>query len=245
MPTPATNPSPSDALDKQGYLSDVDIFRDLAPAEIEALGRRAPMRTVPAGTIFYSPEEPSEVLFILKAGKVRIYRLSVEGKALTTAIVDAGTIFGEMAILGQGMHDSYAEALAPCTLCLMSRDDVKTLLLGDPRIALRITEILGRRLLEAERRLSDFAFKSLPQRLATLLVALAEREGREPRLFRLGRPEGREVRYTHEQLAEMAGSGRETVTKALNELREQGLIELRRGRVVLLDAGALRRLGAG
>ncbi|MDP9373585.1 MAG: Crp/Fnr family transcriptional regulator [Chloroflexota bacterium] len=245
MLTPATKPSPSDALDKQGYLSDVDIFRDLAPAEIEALGRRAPMRTVPAGTIFYSPEEPSEVLFILKAGKVRIYRLSVEGKALTTAIVAAGTIFGEMAILGQGMHDSYAEALAPCTLCLMSRDDVKTLLLGDPRIALRITEILGRRLLEAERRLSDFAFKSLPQRLATLLVTLAEREGREPRLFRLGRPEVPEVRYTHEQLAEMVGGGRETVTKVLNEWREGGLIELKRGRVVLLDSGALRRLGAG
>ncbi len=225
-------------LAKQGHLSEVDIFRDLAPAEIEALGKRAPMKTVPAGTVFYTPEERGEVLFILKVGRVRLYRLSPDGKAFTTAIVEAGTIFGEMAILGQGMHDSYAESLTPCVLCLMSREDVKTLLLGDPRIALRITETLGRRLLEAERRLSDFAFKPLSRRLAALLVMLAERE--PPRLFRPGR---REVRYTHEQLGELAGTYRETVTKVLNELREGGLIELKRGRIVLLDVEALRAWG--
>lgn len=195
----------STELDKQGYLAEVDIFQDLSPAEVEAMGKRAPMTTVPAGTVFYSPEERSEVLFILKKGQVRLYRLSADGKAFTTALVEAGTIFGEMAILGQGMHDSYAEALLPCVLCLMSRHDVKTLLLGDPRIALRITETMGRRLLEAERRLSDFAFKSLPQRVATLLVTLAERES--PRLFRASRPA---VAYTHEQLADMVGTHRET-----------------------------------
>ena len=201
------------------------------------------MRMVEAGTIFYSPEEQSEVLFILKAGRVRIYRLSADGKALTTAIIEAGTIFGEMAILGQGMHDSYAESLAPCVLCLMSRDDVKRLLLGDVRIALRITETMGRRLLEAERRLSDFAFKSLPERIATILVTLTERE---PPRFGIwpGRANRPEIRFTHEQLAEMVGTHRETATKVLNDWREQGLIELKRGKVVLLDLEALRRLSA-
>lgn len=228
-------------LDKQGYLKDVDIFQDLSSAEIDALGKRAPMQTVEAGTIFYSPEERSEVLFILKAGRVRIYRLSVDGKALTTAIIESGTIFGEMAILGQGMYDSYAEALTPCVLCLMSRDDVKRLLLGDLRIALRITETMGRRLLEAERRLSDFAFKSLPERIATVLVTLAEHE---PPRFSMwtGRSSHPEIRFTHEQVAEMVGTHRETATKVLNDWRKQGLIELKRGKVVLLDLEALRRL---
>lgn len=223
-------------LDKQGYLKDVDIFQDLAPDEVEILGKRAPMRTVPGDTTFFSPEDPSEVLFILKSGRVRLYRLSEEGKVLTTAIIEAGTIFGEMAILGQGMHDSYAESMTPCVLCLMSRDDVRELLLGDPRIALRITEIMGGRLLEAERRLSDFVFKSLPERIVTLLLTLGDRQ---PRLF--FRSSRAEVPYTHEQLAEMVGTHRETVTKVLNELREQGLIELKRGKVVLLDSAALRK----
>lgn len=230
-------------LDKQGYLRDIDIFQDLSPDEVDALGKRAPMQNVEAGAIFYSPEDASEVLFILKAGRVRIYRLSADGKALTTAIIEAGTIFGEMAILGQGMHDSYAEALMPCVLCLMSRDDVKRLLLGDQRIALRITETMGRRLLEAERRLSDFAFKSLPERIATMLVTLAEREPSRFSMWpvRAGR---REIRFTHEQLAEMVGTHRETATKVLNDWREQGLIELKRGKVVLLDLEALRLLSA-
>ena len=230
-------------LDKQGYLRDIDIFQDLSPDEVETLGHRAPMQTVEAGSVFYSPEDASEVLFILKAGRVRIYRLSADGKALTTAIIEAGTIFGEMAILGQGMHDSYAESLTPCVLCLMSRDDVKRLLLGDQRIALRITETMGRRLLEAERRLSDFAFKSLPERIATILVTLVERE---PSRFSMwpSRAIRAEVRFTHEQLAEMVGTHRETATKVLNDWREQGLIELKRGKVVLLDLEALRRLSA-
>ncbi len=211
---------------KQGYLSEVDIFRDLAPEEIAALGRRAPMRTVPAGAVIYTPDEAGEVLFILKVGRVRLYRLSPDGNAFTMAIVESGTIFGEMALLGQVMRDSHAEALAPCVLCLMSRADVQTLLLGDPQIALRITETLGRRLLDAE------------QRLAALLVALAERQ--PPRLFRPGQ---REVRLTHEQLADLVGTRRETATKVLNALRVAGLIELRRGRVLVLDVAALRAWG--
>jgi len=225
--------------DKQGYLKDVDIFQDLTPDEIDALGMRAPMRNVEGGTLFFSPLDRTEVLFILKVGRVRLFHLSPDGKALTTAILESGTIFGEMALLGQGLDHSYAEALTSCVLCLMSRQDVITLLLGDPRIALRITETLGRRLIEAEQRLSDFAFKRLPERVAALLLQLAQ----EPRsrLFRTGRPE---VRYTHEQLADMVGTYRETVTKILNEFRAQGWVELRRGKIIVLDRDALAGVNA-
>lgn len=113
------------------------------------------MQRVPAGTVFFSPDQAAEVLFILKEGQVRLYHLSPDGKALTTAVLEPGTIFGEMALLGQRLHQSYAEALRPCLLCLMSRDDVKHLLLSDPRVATRIAEILGQRLILAEQRLSD------------------------------------------------------------------------------------------
>ncbi|PDV99348.1 Crp/Fnr family transcriptional regulator [Candidatus Chloroploca asiatica] len=225
--------------DKLSYLRDIDIFRDLAPDEVELLGKRAPMQQVASGTVFFSPEEAPEVLFILKEGRVRLYRLSADGKALTTAMLDAGTIFGEMAMLGQRLHQSYAEAMGPCLLCLMSREDVKSMLLSDPRIAARIAEILGQRLITAEQRLSDFAFKSLPQRMAGLLLELARPP--KPRLFRqvVGPPE---VRFTHEALGEMSGTYRETATKILNEFRSMGLIELKRGCVILLDEAGLREL---
>ncbi len=234
-----SEPQPEALPDKLSYLRGTDIFRDLEPAEVEALGKRAPMQRVPAGTVFFSPEQAAEVLFILKEGQVRLYHLSPDGKALTTAVLEPGTIFGEMAMLGQRLHQSYAEALSPCLLCLMSREDVKGVLLSDPRIAARIAEILGQRLLNAEQRLSDFAFKNLPQRLASLLLQM----GRPPkaRLFRAasGPPE---VRFTHEALAEMVGTYRETATKILNEFRAQGLIELKRGCVVLVNEPGLRAL---
>lgn len=237
-----SEPRPEAQPDKLSYLRAIDIFRDLAHEEVEALGKRTPMQRVPAGTVFFSPEQAAEVLFILKEGRVRLYHLSPDGKALTTAMLEPGTIFGEMALLGQRLHQSYAEAVNPCLLCLMSREDVKGLLLSDPRVATRVAEILGQRLIMAEQRLSDFAFKSLPERLASLLLQL----GRPPeaRLFRMagGPPE---VRFTHEALAEMAGTYRETATKILNEFRAQGLIELKRGCVVLLDEPGLRALSEG
>jgi CRP-like cAMP-binding protein len=153
-------------------------------------------------------------------------------------VLEAGSVFGEMALLGQRLHDSFAEAMEPCLLCLMSSEDVRTMMLADVRVAGRIVEILGRRLLEAQDALSGMVFKRTPERLAGLLV----KQGRKPRTLLSGsRP--LEVRHTHEELADMIGAGRETVTKSLNEWAALGIVELGRGRVILLKPDELRLLG--
>jgi CRP/FNR family transcriptional regulator, cyclic AMP receptor protein len=216
-------------------MSEVDIFADLNDEEIAAIGAAAPMRQFTAGELLYSPPQPMETLFILKQGRVRIFRVSADGRALTTAIVTPGTIFGEMLLLGQQMHDNFAEALDKVTVCVMSRSDVQRFLLSDARIAARISEILGNRVSQLERRLSDTVFKSVPQRVATTLCLLADEEQRRP----LGR--GLQVSLTHEQLAALAGTSRETTTKILNEYAEQGLLRLGRGKLTILD---LTRLSA-
>ncbi len=222
--------------DKTNHLRTIDIFYDLSPEEVANVGKRTAMQRVRPGTVFYSPEQTAEVLFILKEGRVRLYHLSPEGKELTTVILESGTIFGEMAILGQRLHESYAEALTPCLLCLMSREDVKAMLLSDPRIAARIAEMLGNRLIEAQRRLSDFAFKSIPQRLASVLLQHARPVRRKP--FTGGEVD-LEVPFTHEAMGALVGTHRETITKVLNEFRADGVIELKRGRVLILDSQQL------
>ena len=118
-------------IQKQSYLSEVSIFQDLSSEEMLELARSAPMKQVDSGTIFYSPEDAAEVLFILKKGRVKIYQLSPDGRALTMHIYEAGSIFGEMSLLSQGMHGAFAQALTPCVLCLMSHDHVRALLFGD------------------------------------------------------------------------------------------------------------------
>lgn len=190
------------------------------------------MKKVAAGTVFYTPQQLSEVVFLVKQGRVRLYQISEDGKPFTTAMVEAGTFFGEMTLLGQSLYGSFAEAATPCLLCVMSRDDVKRTLLGDARIAARIVETLGRRLLETEKRLSDLALKSVAARVATML------------LQRAGSAETVEITCTHEELAHDVGACRETVTKILNEWRGQKLVELHRGRVGLLDRKRLHDLSA-
>ncbi len=216
-------------------MSEVDIFADLDDAEMAAIAAAAPMRQYSPGELLHAPPQKMETLFILKEGRVRIFRVSSDGRALTTAILTPGTIFGEMMLLGQQMYDNFAEALEAVTVCVMSRADVQRFLLSDARIAARISEMLGSRVLQLERRLSDSVFKSVPQRIASTLCLLAEQEQRRPL------SKGIQVALTHEQVAALAGTSRETTTKVLNEYAEHGLLRLGRGKLTILD---VRKLAA-
>lgn len=224
--------------DKVQYLRSIDIFSDLAHQEIEEIGQRTAMRQVPAGTTIYSPEETQEVLFILKKGRVRLYQLFPDGRKLTIGTLEEGTIFGQMVLLGQVFQQKFAEAISPCLLCVMSREDVKSVLLSDPRIAVRIAEIMGKRLIEAEKRLVEFAFMHAPARIAAQLLRMAE-----PRRRWLGKAQP-VLDCTHAELAELVGVHRETVTKVLNDFREKNLVKLGRGKVVLTDLAGLEQIEA-
>lgn len=231
---PASGPVPDP--DRLWCMTEVDIFADLTEAELAPIAAAAPMRSFAPGELLHSPQQHSEALYILKQGRVRIFRLSADGRALTTAVLAPGTIFGEMVVVGQSMHDNYAEALDDVTVCVMSRADVHRLLLDDPRIASRISETLGRRLAALEQRLSDAVFKSVPQRVAETLLTLATQRtlGRSP-----------VVQVTHEQLAALVGTSRETTTKVLGDLAARGLVGLGRGRITVLDTVGLRALTTG
>ncbi|WP_313896040.1 Crp/Fnr family transcriptional regulator [Streptomyces sp. YIM 98790] len=223
--------------DRTWCMSEVDIFRDLDETEMAAISEAAPMKTYAAGELLHTPHQPVETLFILKRGRIRIFRVSADGRALTCAIITPGTIFGEMILLGQRMYDNFAEALEEVTVCVMSRADVQRFLLA----AARITAILGRRLADLEQRLSDSVFKTVPQRIATTLTTLtAERSG--TRTAAALRPGARhpQVALTHEQLAALAGTSRETTTKVLHDYADRGLLKLARGRITILDPDRLR-----
>ncbi|WP_256220618.1 Crp/Fnr family transcriptional regulator [Streptomyces sp. CC53] len=230
--------STGDDAEKTWCISEIDIFRDLSEAEMDAIAAAAPMKTYSAGELLHSPAQPSEVLFILKKGRVRVFRVSTEGRALTCAIITPGTIFGEMVLLGQRMYDNYAEALDDVTVCVMSRADVHRFLLSDARVSARITEILGRRLADLEQRLSDTVFKNVAQRIATTLLTLTTAQRPAGPL----RPGTRhpQISLTHEQLAALAGTSRETATKVLHEFADRGLLRQARGHITVLAPDQLR-----
>jgi CRP-like cAMP-binding protein len=221
-------------FDRCYCLAEVDVFADLAPAEMDTLAAGARLRTYAAGELLYSPQSRVEALFVLKQGRVRVFRVTADGRSFTTGIINPGTIFGEVVLTGQPRYGSYAEALDEAVVCVMRRDHVLHQLLSDPRIAARIAETLARRLVETERRLSDMVLKSVHQRVAATLVAFAGdhlRYGADaPRVH---------VALTQEQLAALAGTRQATAAKVLGELANRGLIHLARGEVIILDVAGI------
>lgn len=222
---------PDNRADAIGYLQMVQVFQDLDEAEIQEINRTLTLTTCRRGRILYMPEDTGEILFLLKQGRVQLYRISPDGKKLVIATIGPGTIFGEMALIGQGMHNSFAEAIEDCELWVMNREDVERLLMSKPQVALRIFEILGRRLKEAETRLEAIAFKGIPARLASLLLRLADEQGGDS-------IEG----MTHQDLGEQIGTYRETTTQTLNTFKAAGLIDIGRKHVQILDREGLERI---
>ncbi|MDD3824680.1 MAG: Crp/Fnr family transcriptional regulator [Anaerolineae bacterium] len=219
--------------DRIAYLHMVDIFQDLSEEEIAEIDRAMTITTGRRGKIFYMPEDTSEVLFLLKEGRVQLYRISPEGKKLVIGTVGPGAVFGEMALIGQGMHNTFAEATEDCVLIVMSREDVERLLITKPQVALRIFEAMGNRLKETESRLEAIAFKGIPARLASLLLQLAD-ERQSDTIQGL----------THQDLGERIGTYRETTTQTLNSFKASGLIDIGRKRIHILDREGLERIAA-
>ncbi len=215
-----------------------DVFHDLEPAQRAQIEQLISYHTYPTGQLFHSPTEYGEQLFILQSGRVRLYKLSAEGRALTLSVLEPVTIFGEMTLVGQWMHDSFAEAMTECSIGVIGREDLRQILHQYPQISLRFMELMGQRLRDIENKLADIAFKSVPQRLATVLLNLA---GRAASAAQQAKPPT-VVRYTHQQLAEMIGSYRETVTKAIGEFREAGFIQIDDDAIHLTNPEALYQL---
>ena len=219
-------------------LSLVDIFEPLTMQEIERLDGQLPDRHVQRGEVFFGPEDRSEKLFLLQKGKARVYRTTPDGREFTLTIVEAGSVFGEMALTGQRLKGAYAQAMEPSVVSTMARTDLERLVLTKPEVGLRIMRVLSERLRRQEKRLEDVSMKDVRARLASIVVLLVESEG-----VRAGTGYKIPVHYTHERLGTMIGTNRVAVTRAFRRLQDEGVVELRRRLIHVEDIEALRTAG--
>jgi CRP/FNR family cyclic AMP-dependent transcriptional regulator len=221
--------------EKLRLLSMVDILEPLSREEIKELSLRVPDTHIEQGRIFYTPYERAEALFMLKRGRVRIYRVDRDGREFTLDVVGPGTVFGEMSLTAQRLENAYAEAMKPTVICAMKREDLERLVMDKPQVGLKVMSVLSERLSRAEDRMEDIALKEVPARLASFILQLIDSEG-------VVTSEGYKIptRYTHWELAAVIGSKRETVTKAFTLLQQAGAVELRRRRIHVKDIEALK-----
>jgi CRP-like cAMP-binding protein len=216
-------------------LSKVDLFESLSKEEIRVLIRQNSEVRLEEGETFYAPWEQGGKLFILKKGRMRLYR-SEGSKEFTLEVVDAGTVFGEMAFTPYRLRESYARAMQPCLIFAMERTEVERLIEEKPQVGIRIISLLSERLHYYETRMEDITLKGVPARLASLILFLIESEG-----VQIPGEISIPTRYTHEHLGTMIGANREAVTRAFGRLQDDGALQVRRRLIYVEDVQVLER----
>jgi CRP-like cAMP-binding protein len=229
----------TDAELKAGLLREVDIFAGLSLDQLREISRTLPMTTCHSGGLVTSPDDDGERLYLVKHGRVRLYRLTPDGRQLTLDILDKGRIVGRMSWLGQELNEVYAEAIEDAVVCTFTPDELRRLIDRFPSIGLNMIRYLSDRLAASEREREVMAFRSVEQRLAARLVELAERFG-DPGDDGVAI----DARLTQQELADMIGTSRETLATTVSSLRERGVLEMQNQRVVIRDMDRLRELAA-
>ncbi len=220
-------------MSKLDYLQRVDVFKDLPREEIDRLTKGFTMRECRPGTVFFTPDDSAERLFILKKGHVELYRLEASGKRLVTRRLGPGTFFGEMGLLGQSMQGEFAESTEDAIVCTATREDVMKILMQHPEVTIRLLESIGNHLRNLDNRLEHAVFSPVRVRLAAFLLENAHAEA------------GALSGLTHAEIGETIGALRQTVTEALSDLAREGLVEVSHKKVRILNRTGLQDIASG
>ncbi|WP_282139721.1 Crp/Fnr family transcriptional regulator [Cytobacillus oceanisediminis] len=211
-------------MDKIKYLSRIQLFGDLDLEELKKYEPVTPMKVVKKGTIISSPHMDQKILYLIKSGKVRLYRLTESGKEFTIDILETGHVFGEIGTFTTGSENLYAEAWEDSVICRIDKVQFEKLIRENPSISLKLLEIISSRLKEVEELLEYMAYSSARKRLLFLLNKLTEKFGEKLLSSSPGEWVALDIYITHQELAMMMGSIRETVTALLNEFNAEGII---------------------
>jgi CRP/FNR family transcriptional regulator, cyclic AMP receptor protein len=224
--------------EKFWYLKDCSLFESLTDEQVRRLEDRARTRIFKRGSLVYVPSDQGDCVLLLISGRVKIFHNTQDGKQAVLAIIDPGELFGELAILDEGQREETAEAMEPSTVVLIPADDIKRLAAEHHSLSVGITKLMGLSRRRFERRLKSLLFRSNRERLVHLLFDLAEKYGRYTKDggISLG------IRLSHQELASIIGSTRETVTLVLGELQTEGVISINRRDLVLRQVGQLAEM---
>ena len=222
--------------EKIWHLRRCNLFEQLTPEQIARLESRSRTRSFPRKSPIYLPGDHAQDVLLLTAGRAKICSLTEDGKQAIFGFIEPGELFGELAVIGAGERENYAEAVEKSTIIMIPRDALLELMEELPLLSMGITKLIGMRRRRIERRLKNLLFRSNRQRIVHLLLELVEQYGTRT-------PEGMliRIRLSHQDLADIIGSTRETVTVVLGNLQREGYVVTSRRKIVVVD---LERLAA-
>ena len=221
---------------KLWYLQNFNLFKEVEDHTLIQLATRSQMNYSNKKEVIYFPDEPSTTIYMLKSGKIKISRISPDGQTVTLALLGAGEIFGESAILGQETHQNIAEVVEDALICAIDRNAFQELLAKSDVLSRRVRKFLGWRIRKVESQIEDLVFKDAHERVANFLVRYAEDFGKQMVDLWEVRPF-----LTHQDIAELTATSRQTVNAILNELKSEGKIDFTRQYLRIPDLDSLRQ----
>ena len=218
------------------HLENIDLTHLLCPNKLGDAERMArhTQRTFAKGEQFFVPDDLSDRIFFITEGRVKISTMNDEGKEITKVILGKGEVFGELALVGEQRRRDWATALERTVACVVSLEEMRTLMRERSELNLFFMKIFGARQLEMERRLESLVFRDSRSRIVEFLVELARNKGE-----RVGYEWVIRKPVTHQEIANMTATSRQTVTTTLNDLRYKKLLTFNRSRLLVRDLEGL------
>ncbi len=216
------------------HISRNNFFSQIAPDDIRQLEVASKIRKFKRGEPIYLPVDAADGVLLLTSGRVKLCHLTHEGKQSIFVFVEPGEIFGELSVVDGSSREEYAEAVESAQVVLIPRENVQWIMAKYPHVSLGITKLIGFRRRRIERRLKNLLFRSNRERLIYLILELVEQYG-------LTTENGVELRIklSHQDLANIIGSTRETVTVVLGQLQTEGFLQIARRRLTVTDVAGL------
>lgn len=215
-------------MDKLWYLSQISIFKALPKEDLMKIEKISHMSIFPKKTVIQTPDNFRQALYVLKKGKLRLYKINSKGKQFTLSILGSGNVFGEIESFSLGTRQVYIETLEETIVCTISQELIKEFILVRPELMLKLMGLLSERLAERNKMLEQMALADTKKRLLYLLVKLSEQFG----LKKDGKVKI-DLQLSHQELANMIGSTRESVSIMLKALSKQKIIRTGRMSITL------------
>lgn len=219
------------------YLKKIPCLAELGPDAIARLAERVELREVRRRDVIYLPGDPGASVFFVNGGRVKVSKVTRDGKALTLNYCGPSELFGETCLVEGGPREEMAEAMENSMVTEVERGDFEQLLRNHPQLGLYMTRLLAARRRDLENKLETLVFRDVTSKLAELLLRLAEEYGIED-----SRGTMVALKITHQELANLIGSTRETVSLTLSQFKKKNYICTEGRKVIISDAESLRAL---
>jgi CRP-like cAMP-binding protein len=228
---------PQAVPNKLWFLKHIRLFDGITPSEMQEMEKITRMEEVKKRQPLYLTGDPSSNVYLLKKGRVKIANTAPSGKEVTFDILEPGEVFGELDVLEDAPRSTSAEALDDALICVIPRKDFDQYLAMHPTVMFKLTKLIGLRLKKIQSRVEDLVFRDVPARLAHLLSELGKTDGvADKQGIRLN------VKLTHQEMANLIGCSRETVSTTMGQFRDDGLIQMDGRTITILSEKGLSKL---